>query len=198
MRGAALALVAALCGCVSYRPPPPLSAHADPTGVMPIYVKPELATSAESVPARPLTPNKLAGLLHAAGFEPVFVSADEDVPPGAPSVARATNESGDCTEEGTWIWTLLWDLTLGLVPQYWCVQTGYRFELQRAPSAPIQEIDTRAQVPMILGWLAIPLGYSKGYTAGWFFPPSEYWDWDERQVPAVRAALLDALEVRSP
>ena len=167
-----------------------------PSDLLPIYIRPELASSEAGSPSRPLTVNKLAGLLHAAGFEPVFVSDAADVPPGAPSVARATNESADCDEPNTWLRTLLFDVTLGLVPQYRCIQTGYRFELWRSPSAPVQEIDTRARIPMILGWLAIPLGRSEGYAAGWFFPPSEYWDWEERQVPAVRAAVLEALAPR--
>jgi len=182
-------LLAVLCGCVSYRVPPPLPVHADPVGVMPIYIRPELASVEAGSPSRPLTVNKLAGLLYVAGFEPVFVAADSDVPPGAPSVARATNESADCAEPKTWPWIV----TLGLFPQYRCIQTGYRFELWRTPTAPVQRIDAITRVPMLLGWLAIPLGWSKGYSAGWFFPPSETWDWDERQVPAVRAALLEAL-----
>src|SRR5262249_16923809 len=152
------------------------------------------ATSEEGPLSHPLRASQLAVLLHDAGFEPVVVPGAEEVPLGAPSVARGTNESGDCEEPGGWVWTLMWDLTLGLVPQYRCIQTGYRCGLEPAPTAPVQQIATRARVPMILGWFAIPLGRSKGYTSGWLLPPMEYFS--DRPQTAVRAAVLDALAPR--
>ena len=112
-----------------------------------------------------------------------------EVPPDAPFVARGTDETGDCSDSV--LETILFDLTLGLYPQHRCLKFGYHFELHRSVSGPVEDIKTDWQMPMILGWLAIPLGSDKGYVSGWFIPP-----WDQtfgRQVAAVRVALLDAL-----
>jgi hypothetical protein len=196
-RVASIALLAAvLCACVSYKPPPPLEARPDPPAPIQIFVLPEMGKAESSRFEQALTARQFMEALKDAGFEPAFVSATSDVSADAPYVSRALREFGDCKDRPYPYSMFLWLLSAGVIPQFRCLQDGHRFELHRSATAQAEEIDTRWEVEVIAGWFAIPIGLFKGYDAAWLMPP--FATHADREAPALRAALLDALRRDEP
>ena len=184
-------LAASLFGCISYKPPPPLEARPDPPAPIRVFVLPEMEKPTSRRFEESLTARQFAEALKDAGFEPVVVSSTSEVPPDTPYVNRAFREFGDCRDRPFPISGIFWLLTAGIIPQFRCLQDGHRFELHLSATAPAEQIDTRWEVDVIGGWFAIPIGLFKGYEAAWLWPPFE--TWADRESPALRIALLDAL-----
>lgn len=139
-----------------------------------------------------------AQTLQQAGFAPVVVPDRGEVPANAPFTERFTTGAADpyaqCPAwENQRFFTLI---SGGVIPTYGCLQFGYRFELHRSREAPAVPIDAHWTVDFIYGWLAAPLGWLEGYSVHVIHVPASAGY--ERIAPALRAALLEALEVPKP
>jgi hypothetical protein len=132
---------------------------------------------------------RFADSLAKAGFHVALTPRVGDVPADAPRIENVSERYTPSTAcpASSGVRLLLLVVSFGVVPLHDCEEFGSEFDFRRSAESPIRHIDTRYAITSIVGWVAIPLKASPGYSGGL---PAEVAEGERRRL---RTALLDAL-----